>query len=95
MVDTDRRLEQLQTELALMVETSNEEIAAIDRQIAELQQQRAERFLASLESINVQRGRIAEREDALNNAPQSNGNAPLSVLRGSQSAIIEEREKEA
>lgn len=61
----DKRLDDLSAELVLMVETSNEEIADLDRRIAALQQERGEKFIANLERINQQRGRIMEREHAL------------------------------
>lgn len=92
----DKRLEDLQAELVLLVETSNDEIADLDRRIVALQQERSEKYLSSLEKINMQRGRIAEREAMLaENAPQSHDNGGLSVLQGMQGAIDDERQKEA
>lgn len=89
--DTDKRLTELETQLAEMVEQANREIPLF------IQQWQTQ--------IDMQRGRIAERKqaleeqsellDGLGNAPQSNEKAHLSVLPGSQGAILNESQKEA
>lgn len=89
--DTDKRLTELETQLAEMVEQANREIPLF------IQQWQTQ--------IDMQRGRIAERKqaleeqsellDGLGNAPQSNEKARLSVLPGSQGAILNESQKEA
>lgn len=85
----DKRLDDLTAELELMVETGNAEIASAQQHLNAT----VGKWAAAIEQ---QRGRIAEREYTLSeNTPQSRENAPLSVLRGMQGAIIEEREKEA
>jgi hypothetical protein len=74
VVDTDKRLEDLQTELVRMVETGNEEINAAQ---AYLQQTIAKWGSA----IEQQRGRIAEREYTLSeNAAQSHVETPPRVV---------------
>lgn len=89
MVDTDKRLEDLQAELVRMVETGNDEIAAAQQY---LQQTLAKWGTA----IEQQRGRIAEREYTIaEHTPQSHENTPLSVLPGSRGAIDVEAQKEA
>lgn len=91
----DKRLDALNTELVLMVESNNDQIEDIDKRIAALQQERMDVFLANLEKINQQRGRIMERESMLSDTAQTHENAPLSVLPGMQGAIHHEAQKEA
>lgn len=88
----DKRLDDLNAELVVMVETANEEIAKAKQYAAQLE-------MMWVEKINQQRGRILERETIVQenagNTPQSHENAPLSVLPAQRGAITDERQKEA
>lgn len=72
----DKRLDDLNAELVLMVETGNDEIAAAQNHL----NQTIAKWGSAIEQ---QRGRIAEREYTIaDNAPQSHESAPIGDFRG-------------